>query len=101
MHPSSGFSIRVKDAVEAAVFLVAALISAPVTATTCAITFSTLADDYANAGSVAVMQVNGCADGAIPQMGRCPDERYELAAIERSMTSQNPGSSRTTVRTVP
>lgn len=62
--------------------VLALLISGPATATTCAVTYSTLADDYAHAESIAVMQVNGCANGGIPQFGRCPDEQYQLAVIE-------------------
>jgi hypothetical protein len=79
MNSLPGFSLHVRCAISA---VLALLLSGPSAATSCVVAFTTLADDYADAEGIAVMQAIACADGAVPQSGRCPDDRYELAVIE-------------------
>lgn len=48
----------------------------------CAVVYSTLADDYANALGIVVAQVDGCAGGGPLINGLCPDLRYHLNVLE-------------------
>lgn len=51
-------------------------------ATSCAGRYSTLQEDYDEAGSIILAQVTGCADQSLPVGRSCPDQDFSLTTLE-------------------
>lgn len=66
----------------AAVVAVLGLFVDRANALSCAYEPVRLQDAYARASGIVVAQVLGCADGALPANGRCPDAHYHLETLE-------------------